>query len=77
MVIKKTKRNHCKSHQTIYYGLSAREVRTFSFEYAMALNINILAGWRDTKMAGTEWLAKCLERCKTDSLHKPEATSIS
>jgi hypothetical protein len=61
----------------IYYGLSAREVRKFSFEYAVALNINILEGWRDTKMAGTEWFAKFLKRHKTDSLRKPEATSIS
>jgi hypothetical protein len=40
----------------IYCGLSAREARKFSFQYAMALNtsINILEGWRDTKMAGTE-----------------------
>jgi hypothetical protein len=61
----------------IYYGLSAREVRNFSFEYAMALNINILEGWRDTKMTDTEWFAKFLKRRKTDSLRKPEATSIS
>jgi hypothetical protein len=57
--------------------LSAREVRKFSFEYAMALNINILEGWRDTKLAGTEWFAKFLKRHKTDSVRKPEATSIS
>jgi hypothetical protein len=61
----------------IYYGLSAREVRKFSFEYAMALNTNILEGWRDRKMAGTEWFAKFLKRHKTDSLHKSEATDIS
>jgi hypothetical protein len=61
----------------IYYGLPAREVRKFSCEYAMALNINILEGWRDTKMAGTEWFTKFFKRHKTDSLRKPEATSIS
>jgi hypothetical protein len=61
----------------IYYGLSAREVRKFSLEYAMASNINILEGWRDTKVAGREWFAKFLKKRKTDSLHKPEATSIS
>jgi hypothetical protein len=61
----------------IYYGLSSREVRKFSFEYAMALNINIFECWRYTKMAGTEWFAKFLKRHKTDSLRKPEATSIS
>jgi hypothetical protein len=61
----------------IYYGMSAREVRKFSFEYEMALNINILEGWMDTKMAGIEWFAKFSKRHKTDSLHKPEATSIS
>jgi hypothetical protein len=61
----------------IYYGLSAREVRKFSFEHAVALNINILEGWRDTKMAGTEWFAKFLKRHKTDSLRKHEATCIS
>jgi hypothetical protein len=38
--------------------LSAREVRKFSFEYAVPLNMKILEGWRDTKMAGTEWFAK-------------------
>jgi hypothetical protein len=61
----------------IYYGLSATEVRKFSFQYAMDLNINILEGWRDTKMAGTEWFAKFLKRHKTDLLRKPEATSVS
>jgi hypothetical protein len=43
----------------------------------MALNINILEGWWDTKMAGTEWFAKFLKRHKTDSLRTPEATRIS
>jgi hypothetical protein len=57
--------------------LSAREVRKFSFQYAMALNINIPEGWRDTKVAGIEWFAKFLKRHKTDSLRKPQATSIS
>jgi hypothetical protein len=61
----------------IYYSLSARGVRKFSFEYAMALNINILEGWRGTKMAGTEWFAKFLKRHKTDPLRKPEATRSS
>jgi hypothetical protein len=57
--------------------LSAREVRKFSVEYAMPLNVKILEGWRDTKIAGTEWIAKFLKRHKTHSLRKPEATSIS
>jgi hypothetical protein len=61
----------------IHYALSAREVRKFSFEYAMALNINILEGWRGTKMADTEWFSKLLKMHKTDSLRKPEATNIS
>jgi hypothetical protein len=61
----------------IYYGLSAREVRKFSFQQATALNINILEGWRDTKLAGREWFAEFLKRLKTDSLRKPEAIGIS
>jgi hypothetical protein len=51
-------------------------MRKFSFEYAMPLTIKVREGWRDTKMAGTEWFAKFLKRHKTDSLRKPEATSI-
>jgi hypothetical protein len=43
----------------------------------MPLNIKILEGWRDTKMAGTDWFAKFWKRHKTHSLRKPEATSIS
>jgi hypothetical protein len=61
----------------IYCGMSEREVRKFSFEYAKALNISILECWRDTKMAGTEWFAKFLKRHQTDPLRKPEATSNS
>jgi hypothetical protein len=57
--------------------LSAREVRKFSVEYAIALTIKILDGWRGTKMAGTEWFARFLKMHKTHSLRKPEATSIS
>lgn len=40
----------------IYCGLSAREVRMFSFECAAALNIMVPQGWRDRKMAGTDSL---------------------
>jgi hypothetical protein len=61
----------------IYYGLSERAVRKFSFEYAITLNIKILEGWRDTKMAGTEWFAKFLKEHESHSLRKHEATSIS
>jgi hypothetical protein len=43
----------------------------------VTLNIKILEGWRDTKMAGTEWFAKFLKRFNSHSLRKPEATSIS
>jgi hypothetical protein len=40
----------------MYYSLSAREVRKFTSEYAVALNIKVPQDWRNTKMAGTDGL---------------------
>jgi hypothetical protein len=69
--------NYFKRASDIYYGLSAREVRKFAFEYAVALNIKFPERWEDMQMAGAEWFTKFLKRHKTLSLRKPEATSIS
>jgi hypothetical protein len=57
--------------------LSAREVRKFAFEYEVALNIKVPEGWRNTKMADTDWFKRFLKGHKTHSLRKPEAASIS
>jgi hypothetical protein len=69
--------NCLKRASDIYYGLSAREARKFSFECAVALNTQFPQRWKDMKMAGAEWFTKSLKRYKTLSLPKPEATSIS
>ena len=69
--------NYLKRASDIYYGLSAREVRKFAFEYAVALNIKFPERWKDMQMAGAEWFTKFMKRHKTLSLRKPEATSIS
>jgi hypothetical protein len=58
-------------------GLSARVVRKFAFECAVALNIQFPQRWKDMKMAGAEWFSKFLKRQKTPSLRTPEAASIS
>ena len=57
--------NYLKRASGVYYGLSGREVRQFVFEYA--------EGWRDTKIAGTEWFTDH----KTLSVPKPETPIIS
>jgi hypothetical protein len=69
--------NCLKRASDIYYGLSAREVRKFAFECAVALNIQFPQRWKDMKMAGAELCTKFLKRHKNFSLRKPEATSIS
>jgi hypothetical protein len=57
--------NYLKRASDIYYGLSARDVRQFAFEY--------VEGWRDKKMAGTEWFTDH----KTLSVPKSETAIIS
>jgi hypothetical protein len=69
--------NCFKRASDIYCALSAREVRKFAFECAVALNIQFPQRWKDMKMAGAEWFTKSLKRHKTLSLRKPEAASIS
>jgi hypothetical protein len=54
-----------KRASDIYYGLSAREVRKFAFECAVALNMKFPQRWKDMKMAGAEWFTKFLKRHKT------------
>jgi hypothetical protein len=58
-------RNYLKRASAIYGGLSARELRQFVFEYA--------EGWRDKKMADTEWFTDH----KTLSVLKPETAIIN
>jgi hypothetical protein len=57
--------NYLKRASDNCYGLSVREVRQFVFEYA--------EGWRNTKMAGTEWVIDHKILC----VPKPETTIIS
>jgi hypothetical protein len=54
-----------KRASDIYYGLSAREVRKFAFECALALNIQFPQRWKNIKMADAEWFTKFLKRHKT------------
>jgi hypothetical protein len=44
--------NCLKRASDIYHGLSARDVRKFAFECAVALNIQFPQRWKDMKMAG-------------------------
>ena len=65
MFIKKAWRISCKRASDIYYGLSAREVWKFAFCYAVTLHIKVPEGWRDKKIADTEWFTKFLKRCES------------
>jgi hypothetical protein len=76
-VFNDAKEDYLKKASDIYYGLSAREVRKFAFEYAIALNKMFPEGWSDMKMAGTEWSTKFLKRHRSLSQRKAEATSIA
>jgi hypothetical protein len=46
----------------IYYGLSARKVKKFSFQYAMALNINILGRLDGYKNGRHRMVCEVLEK---------------
>lgn len=61
----------------LYYGLSAKEVRSLAFQYAVNNNVKFPVGWSDVELASTDWFGGFLKRKKTLSIGTPEATSLS
>ncbi|XP_049766151.1 uncharacterized protein LOC126095391 [Schistocerca cancellata] len=61
----------------LYYGHSAKEVRSLAFDYGVNNNVKFPIGWSDVELASTDWFGGFLKRKKTLSIRTPEATSLS
>ncbi|XP_041453264.1 uncharacterized protein LOC121406317 [Lytechinus variegatus] len=61
----------------IYYGLTTKEFRKLSFQFALQNSINCPKTWHENKTAGVEWCAKFLKRHPQLSIRTPEGTSLS
>ncbi|XP_041475762.1 uncharacterized protein LOC121424221 [Lytechinus variegatus] len=72
----------CNLHKVIfasqiYYGLTTKEFRKLSFQFALQNSINCPKTWHENKTAGVEWCAKFLKRHPQLSIRTPEGTSLS
>ncbi|XDV45297.1 hypothetical protein PO909_013417 [Leuciscus waleckii] len=54
-----------------------KNVCRFAYELASRYGCKYPSGWNATKMAGKDWLTSFLERNKTLSIRRPQATSMS
>jgi hypothetical protein len=68
--------NYLKTTSDICYGLSPRDVKKFSFQYAVALKKNIPEVWKDKEKADPALFTNFLKRYKTLSLRKSQAATI-
>lgn len=55
---------YCQHAVRLNYGFTPKEFRKFSFEYAIANNIDCPSKWHENKLAGVDWLEDFLERNK-------------
>lgn len=58
-------------------GLSIEEMRMLVYRFAMKLELDVPNNWKVQKMAGKSWYYSFIERHKSQSLRKPENTSLS
>lgn len=61
----------------LHYGLTYYQTRQFAHEYAVRLEKNIPAPWRENNIAGLEWVKGFMKRHPQLSLRKPESTSLA
>ncbi|KAL7380188.1 hypothetical protein ABVT39_013372 [Epinephelus coioides] len=68
---------YLKRAAEIYFGLSRKEVRKFVYDLAERYGCKYPNLWKETQMAGKDWLTSFLECNRTLSVCKPQATSMS
>ncbi|KAJ8273825.1 hypothetical protein GJAV_G00105920, partial [Gymnothorax javanicus] len=57
--------------------LFSTAVRKFAYELAKNIGLKTPCSWKKNQMAGKDWLTSFLERNKTLSIRRPQATSMS
>lgn len=61
----------------INYGLTCKQIRKLAYDYATKSNIKIINKWKETHLAGVDWLTGFMKRHPELSIRKPEKTSLS
>lgn len=61
----------------LHHGLTYYQPRQFAHEYAVRLEKNIPASWRENNIAGLEWVKGFMKRHPQLSLRKPESTRLA
>lgn len=69
--------NYLKVASRLHYGLTKRDTRILAYQFARENKQSITEKWNNEGIAGKEWLRGFLQRHKTLSLRKPEATSLA
>lgn len=68
---------YCKESAKLYYGLSTKDLRRLSFQFAIANNCKIPEQWDLVDSATENWLTNFLKRNPELSIRTPESTSLS
>lgn len=69
--------DYLKKCNDMYFGLTTRQVRALAYDYAIKLEIDPPRAWKNTQMAGRDWMNGYLKRHNELSIRKPQATSMA
>lgn len=69
--------DYIKYTSDLYYGLTTKTVRNLAFQCAKKFEKKMPSTWIKNETAGKDWFSSFMERNKTLSIRKPEATSLS
>lgn len=69
--------DYIKTSARLHYGLTKYQVRVLAYQYCKQNERQIPANWEREKRAGRGWLRYFIQRHRTLSLRKPEATSLA
>lgn len=62
--------DYIKNSADMYFGLSPKEVRKLSFEFAVKLGLKVPMNWTNNKEAGVDWFSEFLKRNSSISIRQ-------
>lgn len=69
--------DYCEASAKLYFGISPKDLRKLSYQFAKQNKCKFSEGWENTQMASEDWLTAFLKRNPNLSIRTPESTSLS
>lgn len=69
--------SYCISASKLYFGLTTKDLRKLTYEFAKELKLNFPEKWKESELASIDWYKAFMQRNPNLSVRRPQATSLA